>query len=269
MTEPFHELPEKPIATGRTAEVYDLGDGTVIKLLREGFDPLMIEAEVDRTTASHNAGAPAPASRGTVDIAGRHGAVFELVEGDLLLDEAVSEPFRLRRWGKTLGDIHADVLSYTSGDLPSLRDVLADKIDATDLAGSQRATAKDRLTTLPDSDNVLHGDFHPGNVILTPDGPILIDWIDATRGAPAADVARTLWLMSPATIPEDITGRRFRTSVQSVFRRAYRSRVMHKAHVSPLEIDLWRLPIAAARLSEGVEHEDSALRSEVDRLTDR
>jgi tRNA A-37 threonylcarbamoyl transferase component Bud32 len=264
---PLDSIPAKPLAKGRTAEVFDLGDGTVVKLLREGFDPSMIETEGAKTSAAHDAGVSTPSVHGFVNHDGRAGAIFDLIEGDLLLDEAVTQPLRLRRWGKTLGDIHADMLTHSSADLPSLREVLAEKIDATDLTGPQKAAAKERLTTLPDATNVLHGDFHPGNVILSNDGPVLIDWIDASRGAPAADITRTLWLLSPATIPDNVPGRRFRTTVQSIFRRAYRTKAMRGAGVSPLEIDLWRLPVAAARLSEGIEHEDTALRSEVHRLT--
>jgi len=267
VTRELDSIPDKPLAKGRTAEVFDLGEGAVVKLLREGFDSSMIETEAANTSAAHDAGVSTPSVHDIVHHDGRAGAVFDLVEGHLLLDEAVTQPLRLRRWGKTLGDIHAEMLSHSSGDLPSLRDVLAERIDATDLTGSQKAAAKDRLTTLPDATNVLHGDFHPGNVILSNDGPVLIDWMNGSRGAPAADITRTLWLLSPATIPEDQPGRRFRTAVQSIFRSAYRARVARRAGVSPLEIDLWRLPVAAARLSEGIEHEDDALRSEVDRLT--
>lgn len=266
MTDPRPNLPDTPMASGRTAEVFDLGDGTVVKLLRDGFDSAVIETEAANVAAVHAAGVSAPTYHGRLEWEGRLGAVFDRVDGDLLLDEAVTEPFRLRGWGKRLADIHADLLAHTSTDLPSLRDVLADKIDATDLDTGSKTAAKDRVLTLPDATNVLHGDFHPGNVILTSDDPVAIDWIDATRGAPAADIARTLWLLSPATIPHDVPGRRLRTSVQTLFRNAYRTRVMRGAGVSPLEIDLWQLPVVAARLSEGIEREDEALRSEVNRL---
>ena len=36
-----------------------------------------------------------------------------------------------------------------------------------------------------------HGDLHPSNVILTRDGPVIVDWFDASRGDPVADVARS------------------------------------------------------------------------------
>ena len=254
------------MATGRTAEVFDLGNGTVVKLLRDGFKASMIDDEASKTAAASAAGAPAPAFHGIVDIGGRPGVVFDKVEGELLLDEAVGEPFRLRRWGKKLGDIHAMILSHTSQDLPPLKVVLADRIDVTDLPAAHKVAAKDRLSLLPDSAAVLHGDFHPGNVILTDDGPVLIDWIDATRGAPAADIARTLWLLSPATVSDGVANRRIMTSVQSIFRRAYRARVLRRSGVSPLEVEMWQLPVIAARVAEGVEHEDSALRQEVRKL---
>ncbi|HVB44450.1 MAG TPA: aminoglycoside phosphotransferase family protein [Streptosporangiaceae bacterium] len=36
---------------------------------------------------------------------------------------------------------------------------------------------------------VLHGDFHPGNVLMSASGPVFIDWADACYGAPAWDHA--------------------------------------------------------------------------------
>ena len=83
-----------------------------------------------------------------------------------------------------------------------------------------------------------------------------------------AGTARTPWLLSPATIPEDVPGRRLRIAIQGSFRRTYRTRVMRGAGVSPLEIDLWRLPVAPACLSGAIGREGAALRLEVNRLVD-
>lgn len=38
---------------------------------------------------------------------------------------------------------------------------------------------------------MLHLDLHPGNVILTVAGPVVIDWTDVLRGDPALDLAQT------------------------------------------------------------------------------
>jgi len=47
------------------------------------------------------------------------------------------------------------------------------------------------LETLPDDDFLCHGDFHPDQIIMSKKGPIIIDWITATMGSPAADVAQS------------------------------------------------------------------------------
>ncbi len=36
---------------------------------------------------------------------------------------------------------------------------------------------------------VVHGDFHPGNVLTAPRGPVIIDWADAAYGSPIWDMA--------------------------------------------------------------------------------
>src|SRR5205814_1676643 len=45
------------------------------------------------------------------------------------------------------------------------------------------------------------GDFHPENILLTPRGPIIIDWDSATRGHPLGDVACTSFLFQKASLP--------------------------------------------------------------------
>src|SRR5262249_39387897 len=44
------------------------------------------------------------------------------------------------------------------------------------------------LESLPPGDGLCHGDFHPGNVIMTAEGPRLIDWTWARRAGPALDL---------------------------------------------------------------------------------
>lgn len=46
-----------------------------------------------------------------------------------------------------------------------------------------------------DGARLVHFDLHPDNVLLGPDGPVLIDWTNARGGDPDADVALT-WLIA-------------------------------------------------------------------------
>jgi hypothetical protein len=39
------------------------------------------------------------------------------------------------------------------------------------------------LEALPDRQNLCHGDYHPGNVLITRRGPLVIDWMTACAGS--------------------------------------------------------------------------------------
>lgn len=47
---------------------------------------------------------------------------------------------------------------------------------------------------------VVHGDLHPDNVIMTPDGPMVIDWRNATEGRTEFDVAMTAVIIAQAAL---------------------------------------------------------------------
>ena len=48
---------------------------------------------------------------------------------------------------------------------------------------------------MPKHTKVCHGDFNPGNIIITPEGKAyLLDWSHATQGNGSADAARTYLL---------------------------------------------------------------------------
>jgi aminoglycoside phosphotransferase (APT) family kinase protein len=66
-----------------------------------------------------------------------------------------------------------------------------------------RLHALPALTTSDSAVRVLHLDLHPDNVILTPDGPVVIDWRNATEGPPALDLAMTALILAQASLSGD------------------------------------------------------------------
>jgi aminoglycoside phosphotransferase (APT) family kinase protein len=70
---------------------------------------------------------------------------------------------------------------------------------------------------LAGGDYLVHLDLHPLNVILSPNGPVVIDWSNAARGAGPADVALT-WLV---TMAAEIPGGGVQAAVGRVFRRMF------------------------------------------------
>lgn len=270
MSEPDGSQLGDLVATGRTAEVFALGDDHVVKLLRPGFDAGSLATEARLAAAAADAGIHTPAVLNGVEFDGRPGIVFERVSGDLLVDDIAIEPMRLKHWAGLFADAHLDVLSHESPQLPPVTDRLHAKVDDAGLDAHTTALIHGQIDVLSGGDAVLHGDFHPANAILDEDGAVWsIDWVDAARGAPAADIARTAWLLSAATVSEGVAQRRIAVAMQGSFRRAYLRRVTRALGISKRELAAWRLPVVAARLSEDVQAEDEVLRAEVARLAAR
>jgi aminoglycoside phosphotransferase (APT) family kinase protein len=57
------------------------------------------------------------------------------------------------------------------------------------------ADLHERLHRIPfGTASLVHFDLHPDNVLMSPSGPVVIDWTNAHGGDPASDVAMT-WLI--------------------------------------------------------------------------
>jgi aminoglycoside phosphotransferase (APT) family kinase protein len=72
---------------------------------------------------------------------------------------------------------------------------------------------------------VVHRDLHPLNVMMTPDGPMVIDWANASSGDPAFDVADTWVLFACASAPTVGVDRLIIPIGRRVMLRAFLSRV--------------------------------------------
>jgi Ser/Thr protein kinase RdoA (MazF antagonist) len=256
----------RKLGEGREAEVFAWGDGQVLKLFRDDGWAAGIEREAAAMNAVRDAGGPAPRAGETVRVDARPGLVMERVDGPALMDAIARRPWQVMRIGQMLGTTHATMHAATSPPaLPPLRERLRGRIEreaprAPELA-HLAAFAIRRLDELPDGDRVCHGDFHPGNVLLSPSGPVVIDWPNATRGEPAADVARTLLMMRMGSLPPG-TPWVIRTGAlvaRGVLRRAYVNAYCRTAFIDDGEVERWLPPVIANRLCDGIAEEREAL----------
>jgi Ser/Thr protein kinase RdoA (MazF antagonist) len=92
---------------------------------------------------------------------------------------------------------------------------------------------------------VCHFDFHPSNVLVGPDGWVIIDWITVASGPSAADLARTLVLW----------GRRSAGPVGRFLHAVHREGQARR-QLSDEALDAWVRVVAAARVAEGFEGEE-------------
>lgn len=244
---------DRPIARGRTADIFDWDKRHILKLFQDWFSREDIEYEQRIARAVHASGVKTPAVGDLVQVEGRSGLVYERVEGMSMLEMFQRAPWRVLQLGRTLAELHAQMHACVfEADVPPLRKKLEFKIRRADALPTPLKTA---LTTLllasPDGDRVCHGDFHPANVLMNGDDATVIDWIDASSGNPLADVARTSIITLGATASSQIPNPVLKVFVR-VFHSAYLRHYFRLRPGGEEEYRRWLPIVAGARLNENI-----------------
>lgn len=186
------DLPGPLLASGRAADVYDIGDGKVLRRYRTRPSGAELDASLEARAMAHvrDRGYPVP----QVHHVEGTDLVMDHVEGPTMLEALQASPWKVV-W-------HARVLARLQRRLARI-------------AAPTWMLAESADTEHPQS--VLHLDLHPMNVILSPKGPVVIDWTNAAGGPGGFDGALTFVEIStfPTSTPRDRIG-------QQVFARSFR-----------------------------------------------
>jgi tRNA A-37 threonylcarbamoyl transferase component Bud32 len=153
------------LASGRDADVFDLGDGRVLRRHKDGR-PATKQADLLRYVAAH--GYPVPELH---DASGPD-LVLEKLDGPEM--QAALRPWNVGRNAGILADLHRRL--HEIPPMPGL------------------------VTRFGEPRSLLHLDLHPRNVLLTSRGPVVIDWANAANGPGEADVALVYVIGKTSTI---------------------------------------------------------------------
>ncbi len=116
----------------------------------------------------------------------------EYIEGESLSDIMKKNPDKEDEYLEKFVDLQLEIHSKKSPHLNKLKDKMHEKISASSYEATLRYDLHNRLEGMKKHSKVLHGDFCPSNIIVTPDGEYyIIDWSHATQGNASADAART------------------------------------------------------------------------------
>jgi hypothetical protein len=236
------------LAEGRTAEVFADGDGRVLKLDRPDWNGLsLFEASV--LTLLAEAGLPVARPHGTRTVDGRSGVVLDRIDGPSLQQVLTAAgPGEIDRLAGQFVGLQLQCNQTIVAGLPELVPRLRRELEAGVPDRAQRADLVRMLDALDDGgDGVCHFDFHPSNVLVGPDGWVVIDWLTVATGPSAADLARTLVLWGQRS--SGSSGR---------FLRAVRSEGRARRGLADDALDDWVRIVAAARVTEGFEGEEKA-----------
>lgn len=228
--------PGRLIGAGRAADVYDLGGGRVLRRYRivaaaaspevtaRVHEQVMREARLMRFLRDAGLAVPEVFDAGGADL------IMARIDGTDLLTDLSRRPWRAAGHAVTLARMHDQLHEIPAPDW--LERPFAPGEGAGAGAGKSA-----------DGDRVMHLDLHPGNVMTTAAGPMIIDWSNGAAGPPGADVAMASLIMAVSEVddlgfPVALIAERVRRLVVSKFEQ----RVSHDHR--PYLVQAARLRIA-------------------------
>jgi aminoglycoside phosphotransferase (APT) family kinase protein len=161
--------PGRLLASGRDGDIFEFAPGLVLRRTKAGR---VIEREARTMSYAREHGYPVPEIH-EVRADGTE-IVMERVEGPMMMDAMLRKPWKMGHYARALADLH-------------------DRLHV--------IPAPDWLPDLDGGDRLVHMDLHPMNVMLSPSGPIVIDWTNASRGLALTDVAVTIVLLTCPQMP--------------------------------------------------------------------
>ena len=199
------------LGAGGHGKVLRLNADTIVKLYYAGDSIEDIKREQDYAKKAFVMGVPTAIPFDIVKCEDMYGLVFELVNADIVANYLNKHPDQLeeiaRKYAQTLKQLHETHVA--AGALSSTKELYRTRIE-----GLRAYMTDEEVDTLlrindaiPVGDTVVHGDYHPKNVMIQNGELIMIDMADLTTGHPLYDLgsmALTHHLPSDARI-ENIT----------------------------------------------------------------
>ena len=268
------EFVERKIGEGRTAEIIQISETEVLKLFFPGYEPAFIRHEFDVTgqVARYCGFAPETYS---MDIRGdRTGIRFEFIEGIPFTGLFRSDPGSVKDLGSSYGVLHRDIHSRQWGKLPEGTQVFGRIIKETKLIKESDKPLFLNLAWDRSRETLCHGDFHPYNVLyeIAPgkkEGFRVVDWTNAYIGHPLSDVARTVFLLSRASVPRRSGLGAYALLLPYIRNRLLKGYLDAYFGAAPVPWELlagWGVLVRIMRLEEHVPGEAPMLRSGIKRL---
>lgn len=164
------DVPRQPgplVGQGRDGDVREFGPGRVIRVSRSRSDRTTTNAVLAHVAAH---GVPVPAVHDHPDPTV---TVMDRIDGVSMMADLATRPWRLVRHARLLAELHEQLHAIPPPD---------------------------GLPRMGPGDELLHLDLHPDNIMLTDDGPVVLDWDNAAVGSGDLDVALTWVIIKTGTI---------------------------------------------------------------------
>lgn len=241
---------DSPVARGNTSDVYRWGRNSIAKVLRPGIPDHWAAREARIMELVHAAGVPVPEVFDLTTVRGRPAIIMQWIEGASLWTQMLERPADIESLSLLLAKLQAEVHATPApSGMPALHDRLDENIGLVGaLSEAERADVRAALHQLRRGRALVHFDVHPNNVLLGPNGPVLIDWFDAAAGIPEAGMVRSSLLMRPSAGACHLPCAD--ASIIAVVHDHYVTSIRRISDIHDELLMSWQVPVLAARLAE-------------------
>ena len=184
------------IGQGANGEVFRLKDETIVKVFFSSENLGAVEEEDRISHAVLETGLPVVIPYDIVMVGEkRYGIVYETLPAKTLSETIDEDPARFNEWMKAYVDLYRQVHETEGSDtsLPLSKDVyrrhLSESADWYSKGEMEQLLRL--LESIPDRNTLIHGDFHPNNIMVKDGELIMIDLGDFSIGHPVFDFLAT------------------------------------------------------------------------------
>lgn len=177
----------KLLGKGFHSAVYKIDDDKIAKIYFDIKDLDMLINERIIAKQAFIKGVPTEISYGMCEADGKPGLIYELVDADTLISILKNNPDDMDKYIEGYVNLVKEFHKYDSKgfvEVPDYKLILRSDIkDLIPYYSKEEINKMNMvLDEIPDSINLLHGDIHPGNVMVTSKGMIFIDLSDTRYG---------------------------------------------------------------------------------------
>ena len=180
------------LGAGGHGKVLRINGDTIVKLYYAGDSVEDIKREQDYAKKAFVMGIPTAIPFDIVKCEDMYGLVFELVNADIVSNYLNNHPDELveiaKKYAQTMKQLHNTHVA--EGALSSTKELYRTRIEGLrEFMTDEEVDTLHRINdAIPEGDTVVHGDYHPKNVMIQDGELILIDMADLTTGHPLYDL---------------------------------------------------------------------------------
>lgn len=233
------------VNTRRNNKIYS-DEINTYKIFNKGYDKRLVFLESFITTEVEAAGVKVPSILEVTNQNEQWTFKSEPIEWKTLFTMMQEDPGNIDKYLDKMVEVHTSIHKFKCPKLPIQKEKLTDYIKVADLDEDLKIDLLDMLNTCPKHNKLVHGNFTPHNVVISPNGDYIVDWNHAAQGSASADVARTyIWMQMNMPEYADIYLKKFCDATNTS------SRYVHN----------WIPIVAAARLGKKNPGEEELLNS--------